>query len=53
LPPELRDMILDFLHDDCPALKSCSLVSGVWLPTTRSHLFRSIQIRSTESCVEF
>jgi hypothetical protein len=41
---EITECILDFLHDDVKALKNCSLVCKLWLPTTRFHLFRSLTI---------
>ncbi|KAJ3933995.1 MAG: hypothetical protein NXY57DRAFT_915618, partial [Lentinula lateritia] len=36
---ELVDYILDFLHTSVPCLASSSLVSRMWLPATRYHLF--------------
>ena len=36
---ELYDYIIDFLHDDHSALRTCSLVCRSWLPASRSHLF--------------
>ncbi|OCH87681.1 hypothetical protein OBBRIDRAFT_735766, partial [Obba rivulosa] len=42
LPPELTDRIIDFLHDDTEALKSCSTVCHFWTPSTRYHLFRVV-----------
>ncbi|EMD30983.1 hypothetical protein CERSUDRAFT_100782 [Gelatoporia subvermispora B] len=44
LPPELTDRIIDFLHDDIPALANCGLVCRTWLPSSRLHLFRRIEI---------
>ncbi|KAK0432409.1 uncharacterized protein EV420DRAFT_688299 [Desarmillaria tabescens] len=38
-PSELCDRIIDFLHHDHKALKSCSLVCRAWIPATRFHLF--------------
>jgi len=48
LPPELTDHIIDFLHDDRKTLLSCSLVSKIWLPSSRYHLFGSLDIYSKE-----
>ncbi|EMD31055.1 hypothetical protein CERSUDRAFT_78473 [Gelatoporia subvermispora B] len=46
LPPELTDRIIDCLHDECDALKSCSLTCRAWLPTARLHLMKSkLEIR--------
>jgi len=44
IPLELVDFIIDYLHDDKPALATCSLVSREWRPSTRYHLFQSIRI---------
>jgi ankyrin repeat protein len=41
LPNELQDMIIDFLHDDQDALRSCSLVCKSWIPSARLHRFRN------------
>ena len=42
LPPELLDHIVDLLHDENAALRSCCLVSKSWIPRTRKHLFVNI-----------
>ena len=42
LPPELCDMVIDFLHDNKVALASCSLVCRSWSRAARYHLFDSI-----------
>ncbi|KAI0690164.1 hypothetical protein BC835DRAFT_1281515 [Cytidiella melzeri] len=44
LPPELRDSVIDLLQNDRAALRACSLTCRPWLPRSRHHLFRSIQI---------
>ena len=44
LPNEVQDRILDFLHDDKPTLEACALVCRAWVPTSRFHLFRQIQL---------
>ncbi len=44
LPHELSDRIVDFLHDDCLALSSCSLTSRSWLPAARYHRFSSVTL---------
>lgn len=53
-PPEISDMILDFLHlgiankgdvtANKAALRVCSLICREWLPSTRYHLFRTVTI---------
>ncbi|CAL1695518.1 unnamed protein product [Somion occarium] len=50
MPPELCDYTIDFLHDDMPSLKSCSLTCRSWTPATRFHLFRSVDIHSQHAC---
>ena len=42
LPPELSDIIVDFLHDDEESLANCSLVCKDWLPVTRYHIFKNL-----------
>jgi hypothetical protein len=44
IPQELSDMILDFLHNDRPALCSAGLVCRSWLPSSRFHLFSKSEI---------
>lgn len=39
VPQELVDTIIDNLFDDKEALRMCSLVSRLWLPSSRLHLF--------------
>lgn len=41
LPPEICDSIIDELHDDRTALKTCSLISRMWVPRTRHWLFET------------
>lgn len=45
-PPELRDLIIDHLHDDHTSLKSCSLTCHAWLPRSRYHIFVRIKLSS-------
>jgi hypothetical protein len=43
LPLELISIIIDYL--DCPVtFKNCSLVCHAWLPLSRSHIFRVVDI---------
>ncbi|KAK0448942.1 uncharacterized protein EV420DRAFT_1767192 [Desarmillaria tabescens] len=44
LPQELVDYILDFLHDDIPVLRTCSLVSNGFLPRSRHHIYSGVLI---------
>jgi hypothetical protein len=41
---EVVDMIIDHLHDHKHDLQSCALVAHAWLPASRFHLFRSIEL---------
>ena len=47
LLPELRDHIIDLLHNQPRALKDCCLVSKPWIPHTRKHLFADIGFPSS------
>ena len=51
LPPEILDLIVDFLHDDRDALKACCLASKSWVHRTRQHLFARVEF-SLESHVK-
>lgn len=42
IPTELIEIILDILHDDCLSLYSSSLVSRIWIFTTRYHIFNRL-----------
>lgn len=44
IPPEIFDIIIDFLYDDKRTLSACSLVCSQWLPSTKYHLFSSLRI---------
>ncbi|KAI0704697.1 hypothetical protein C8Q76DRAFT_752496 [Earliella scabrosa] len=44
LAVEITDLIIDHLHDNVGALKSCALVHSSWTPATRLHLFASLSI---------
>ncbi|KAK0454232.1 uncharacterized protein EV420DRAFT_1765798 [Desarmillaria tabescens] len=59
LPQELIDAIIDEIHNDSDAriawrtLKSCGLVSRIFVRRTREHLFREITIRSIHEDQKF
>jgi hypothetical protein len=40
----LSDVIIDYLHDNRPALGRCGLVSKLWLPSSHFHLFLAVQL---------
>ncbi len=44
LPQELIDYILDFLHDNVPVLRMCSLASNSLLPRSRHHIYSCVLI---------
>jgi len=44
LPQEIKDQVIDLLHDDDEALRSCSLVCRSWLRQSRRHLFAEVRI---------
>jgi hypothetical protein len=44
VPSEVFDTVIDFLHSDIPALKTCTLVCKEWLPASRYHLFSTISV---------
>ncbi|KAK0214259.1 hypothetical protein EDD85DRAFT_253564 [Armillaria nabsnona] len=44
MPQELVDYTLDFLHDDVPTLRACSLVSRAFLPCSRHHIYSNVFI---------
>ncbi|CAL1715558.1 unnamed protein product [Somion occarium] len=45
LLPELIDRVIDHLHSDKDVLTASSLVCREWLPRSRFHLFRSMQLK--------
>jgi len=51
LPPEMLDLIVDFLHNEPDALKACCLASKPWVHRTRQHLFVHVEF-SLESHVK-
>lgn len=49
---ELVDRIIDFLHADRNALRSCALVARLWVSTAQLHYFRSITVKlHTDECL--
>ena len=44
LPPEILDIIADFLHNEPDALKACCLASKSWVNRTRQHLFAHVEL---------
>ena len=48
LSPELIDVIVDFSHKDRRVLLNCGLVSGVFLLSSRFHLFEKLHLRHSQ-----
>lgn len=44
IPPEITDRILDLLYNDHATLRSCSLVCKEWLPSSRFHIFDTLEL---------
>lgn len=44
LPQELKDRIIDYLHDDLPTLHSCALAHRLLLSSCRTHLLRELSV---------
>ena len=42
IPREILDEILDYLKSDLSSIRSCALVSKLWLPSCRRHLFHTV-----------
>lgn len=49
VPPELVDRVIDHLFDDNFSLAACALVCKDWLPASRYHLFRVINLQIPQS----
>ena len=49
LPPEVHDLIIDFLRDEEAALKACCIVSKSWVPRAQYHLFAYIKLHAPPS----
>lgn len=45
LPPEIIEIIIDYLHNDPHVLSICSLVCKVWLAICREHRFGKVILR--------
>jgi hypothetical protein len=43
-PPELFDIIINFLHEDRKTLAACALVCRSWVPASRYHSFSKITL---------
>lgn len=42
LPPEIFDLIVEYLCDEQETLKTCRLVSKSWVPRARRHIFARV-----------
>ena len=52
LPPEILDLIVDHLGGEPITLKLCCLVSNLWVPRTRRHLFARVEFDPEKSPIE-
>ena len=48
LPPEIPDHIVGFLHDNKELLSQCCLVSKLWVPRVRKHIFAVVKFRTLD-----
>ncbi|KAJ7652082.1 hypothetical protein DFH06DRAFT_1206724 [Mycena polygramma] len=48
-PLEIVELVIDHLFDDRENLKTCSLVSFQWVPSSRLHLFRTVTLLNAHS----
>lgn len=48
LPPEVIDLIIDYLHDHRGTLRACSLVGRNWLGGSRHHLFDGVYLAARD-----
>ncbi|OCH89643.1 hypothetical protein OBBRIDRAFT_655019 [Obba rivulosa] len=53
LPQDVIGMIIDFLHDDQAALRTCSMACKSWLHPCRFHLFYEIRLTCHERLKRF
>ena len=51
LPPEILDLIVDYLHDERTTLNASCVVSKSWIPRSRKHLFFLVEF-SPKSPIE-
>ena len=52
LPQELLDLVIDHLHDDPAALKTCCIVSRSCVTPARKRLFAHVEFFTTEPYIE-
>jgi hypothetical protein len=53
LPPEVIDMVIDFLHSDKRSLAACSLTCKMWLSSSRFHLFSKVLLSTKNRISSF
>ncbi|EJD43724.1 hypothetical protein AURDEDRAFT_167101 [Auricularia subglabra TFB-10046 SS5] len=53
LPYELVERIVDYLHDDQPSLRACSLVAAAWRAASLSHMFATMRLLSVSRFRKF
>ena len=52
LPPDVLGLVVDHLRDEPTALKACCLVSKLWVPWARKHLFAHIDFNPDGPSIE-
>ncbi|OCH89217.1 hypothetical protein OBBRIDRAFT_34336 [Obba rivulosa] len=57
MPPdlyiELWEHVIDYMHDDVRVLLTCALTCRAWLPRSRCHLYRSVDIYHNATLYRF
>jgi len=52
LPPEILDSILEYLVDRPITLKTCCLISKLWVPRVQRHLFARVRLGTPRSPIK-
>jgi hypothetical protein len=52
LPPEILDLIVDYLRNKPTTLKACCIVSKSWIHRARAHLFAHIEFHARKSHIK-
>lgn len=51
LPTEIKEEIINHLHDDHRALLACSLAASIFLARARHHLFSEVNVECSKLCM--
>ena len=52
LPPEMLDLVVNHLCDELTTFKTCCVISKLWVPLTRKHLFGHVDFDLDRSHIE-